>query len=390
MTKWYNTNYHYIVPELNAREPKLVDNRWLRLYEEAKVELGIDGKPVLLGPISFVQLAKQYGEKDFSQHVESLIPLYVEVLNQLTEAGATLIQVDEPGLAGDVSEEEWTVLERVYQTFADAAPTATLLLQTYFESVTNYDRLIKLPVAGFGLDFVHGKEDVLNSIKTQGFPADKILAAGIIDGRNIWRTDLTKAYAELETITEFVGADRLIVQPSCSLLHVPVSVEVESTLPKVLKEAIAFANEKLTEVVTLTNVKNSEIDAHILAESKQAIERLDQSESRNNKAVQKELAASKSEDTSRGIDAKTRYEKQAKKLQLPLLPTTTIGSFHKRKKYGKSGLTGEKRVFQIASMKGLSKMKWTGGLPYKKTSDLMSLCMENSSEQIWSSFLEKN
>ncbi|WP_078395306.1 5-methyltetrahydropteroyltriglutamate--homocysteine S-methyltransferase [Shouchella patagoniensis] len=342
MTKWYNTNYHYIVPELNAREPKLVDNRWLRLYEEAKSELGIDGKPVLLGPISFVQLAKQYGEKDFSQHVASLVPLYVEVFNQLAEAGATLIQVDEPGLAGDVSEEVWTVLERVYQTFAQAAPKANVLLQTYFESVSDYDRLIKLPVSGFGLDFVHGKEDVVNNIKKQGFPAGKILAAGIIDGRNIWRKDLTKAYADLETITEFVEADRLIVQPSCSLLHVPVSVEVESTLPKVLKEAIAFANEKLTEVVTLANVKNSEIDANILIESKQAIERLDQSESRNNKAVQKELAVSKTEDTSRGIDAQTRYEKQTKKLQLPLLPTTTIGSFPQTKEVRKKRLDWRK------------------------------------------------
>ena len=224
MTKWFNTNYHYIVPELTAsREPALVDNRWLRLYEEAKSELGINGKPVLLGPVSFVKLAKQYGNKSFSEHVQTLVPLYGQVLAELAQAGAPLIQVDEPILAGDVTEAEWAVVEETYQSLAKLAPNAKLLLQTYFESVADYNRFIQLPVAGLGFDFVAGKEETLQNLRVNGFPNDKLLALGVIDGRNIWRTDLTAVNAELEEVLQVVERERLILQPSSSLLHVPVN-----------------------------------------------------------------------------------------------------------------------------------------------------------------------
>lgn len=343
MTKWFNTNYHYIVPELTAsREPALVDNRWLRLYEEAKSELGINGKPVLLGPVSFVKLAKQYGNKSFSEHVQTLVPLYGQVLAELAQAGAPLIQVDEPILAGDVTEAEWAVVEETYQSLAKLAPNAKLLLQTYFESVADYNRFIQLPVAGLGFDFVAGKEETLQNLRVNGFPNDKLLALGVIDGRNIWRTDLTAVNAELEEVLQVVERERLILQPSSSLLHVPVTVQSEEKIADELKEAIAFADEKIIEIVSLAKVVNGHEPPSLLEASKHALGRLNASEARNNQSVQQEVAQISSEDPSRGLDAPTRAKLQAAKLKLPLLPTTTIGSFPQTKEIRKKRLDWRK------------------------------------------------
>ncbi|MED4129509.1 5-methyltetrahydropteroyltriglutamate--homocysteine S-methyltransferase [Shouchella miscanthi] len=325
MTKWFDTNYHYIVPELNGREPELVHNRWLTLIEEAKKELHIVGKPVLLGPVTFVKLSKQYGNRSFVDHVRSLLPLYTTVLNELADAGVEWIQVDEPILVGDVSEEEWSIIEEAYDWFAKSAPNAKILLQTYFEGIDSLDRATKLAVAGLGLDFVYSNN--LEQLKGNGFPKDKTLAAGLIDGRNIWRTDLTETHSIVEEILTVVSKEQLIVQPSCSLLHVPVTLKHEQKLASDLKAALSFAEEKLTELDHVKSVVNKQQGPERLQAGKEAIEALNQSASRTNKEVREALERSKKEDSKRKVPADKRMELQQEVFKFPSLPTTTIGSF---------------------------------------------------------------
>ena len=250
MTKWFNTNYHYIVPELNDVTPKLVENRALHYYEEAKEKLQIDGKPVILGPITFLKLSKGYTEEEFARLVDTFIPLYVEQLKELEAAGATWVQIDEPIFVTKVSEETLHLTKKVYDTFAKEVPGLKLLFQTYFEKIYNYAEITQLPVAGFGIDFVHG--DSLEQIRQFGFPQGKTLAAGIVNGRNVWRANLGEKLTILETLTQFVKDGDIIVQPSCSLLHVPVTKTLEEKIDQVILDGLSFADEKLDEIVTLT------------------------------------------------------------------------------------------------------------------------------------------
>lgn len=174
MTKWFNTNYHYIVPEYEeGLQISLKDNRPLRLYEEAKQELGVDGKPVILGPYTFLKLAKGYTQEQFSTILKQLVVPYVQLLSELHAPGAQAIQVDEPIFAS-LTKEEVQQAKEIYEAIRKEVPNATLLLQTYFDSVEeNYEEIITFPVSGIGLDFIHGKEGNLNAISKYGFPADK-------------------------------------------------------------------------------------------------------------------------------------------------------------------------------------------------------------------------
>ncbi|MGG4181624.1 5-methyltetrahydropteroyltriglutamate--homocysteine S-methyltransferase [Virgibacillus pantothenticus] len=325
MTKWFNTNYHYIVPELNGVKPSLVENRALTFYQEAKEKLGIDGKPVLLGPVTFVKLAKGYDQQEFSTIVKKFIPQYVQILQELVEAGASWIQIDEPILVTQLSKEEIAVVEKVYQAFAEHVPHAQIILQTYFEKITAYEKIVNLPVKAIGMDFVHG--DSLELLKTYGFPKDKVLAAGIIDGRNVWRANLAEKRTILEVIRQLVHHDQLIIQPSCSLLHVPVTKTLEQKLDQVILEGLSFADEKLDEAVTLTKGLNDGI-VSVQAELDQANEAIKQliKTYQSNNEVRKKVANLTSDDAQRTVSFAERIEKQKQRLQLPLLPTTTIGS----------------------------------------------------------------
>ncbi|GAF12200.1 5-methyltetrahydropteroyltriglutamate-homocysteine methyltransferase [Bacillus sp. JCM 19046] len=345
MTKWFNTNYHYIVPELNAREPQLVHNRWLELFEEAKSELGVTGKPVILGPITFVKLAKQYGKKTLAEHVQKLLPLYGKVFDQLTDAGATLIQVDEPVLTGDVTEADWLLFEEVYRYFEENHASANLLLQTYFEAVTDFSRFLNLPTAGAGIDCVAANQKGIEQLQKIAIPENKIIALGILDGRNIWRSDLVQLFKTVNNVQSTLNEENgqtLILQPSCSLLHVPVSLKHETKIFPELKDALAFANEKLVELDQLKEVINGNVNEAVLKESIQAVEGLNQSSSRNNEGVQALLHERKQEDSKRSVNAQARFDLQKEKLKLPLLPTTTIGSFPQTKEVRKQRLLWRK------------------------------------------------
>ncbi|CDQ20581.1 5-methyltetrahydropteroyltriglutamate--homocysteine S-methyltransferase [Halobacillus karajensis] len=325
MTKWFNTNYHYIVPEIDT-EPKLLENRPLYYFNEAKDELGIIGKPVLLGPITFLKLAKGY--EDYDAFLDHLVPLYIDVLKELAEAGAEWVQIDEPILCTTLEDKELAYFEKVYKKITREVPDLKLLLQTYFESIDYYEQVISLPVEGIGIDFIYDEGNHINALEKHGFPEGKTLAAGIIDGRNVWKNDLNHSLETIDTLRKHIKDEQLILQPSCSLLHVPVTTETEEKLAPELKNALAFADQKIEEVALLKKGVNEGREAIASAIDKQQStwKQFKQVTGRTNPIVQEELSAWSGKQPSRALPFAERQKLQEETFQLPLLPTTTIGS----------------------------------------------------------------
>ncbi|MEC0242635.1 5-methyltetrahydropteroyltriglutamate--homocysteine S-methyltransferase [Paenibacillus dokdonensis] len=329
MTKWFNTNYHYIVPELDGAAPTITENRPLIAYREAKEKLGIEGRPVIVGPLTFLKLSKGYDVSETDVWLKRLLPLYVQILQELAFEGVQWVQIDEPILVTKLSEDDRKRLKIIYDTFAAKAPNLNIMLQTYFESVENYSDIVQLPVKGIGLDFVHGLSGNISSIKTYGFPEDKVLGAGVIDGRGIWKASLREKLVLLKELAGVVTTDKLIVQTSCSLLHVPVTVKNEAKLLPELKNALAFADEKLDEIALLTKAVSSgeSTITDELEKSESVLQSLKQSDERNRNDVQKAVATISAQHPVRSLPFAERHTAQQKKWQLPLFPTTTIGSF---------------------------------------------------------------
>lgn len=315
MKKWFNTNYHYIVPEWSGVKPQLTNTRLLDLYLEAKEVVGDKAKPVITGPITYVALSSEVG--DFTVAVKKLLPLYKQVFVELVEAGATYIQVDEPIFVTDEGADLLEAAKDVYAYFAKEVPEAKLIFQTYFEALIDAKDLSELPVAAFGLDFVHGLDENLEAIEA-GYFTDKDVFAGVVDGRNIWATDFVKTSALLEKIQANVKT--LVVQPSCSLLHVPVTTKNETELEPVLKNGLAFADEKLQELKLLSQrLDGEESDAY-----KQHVADFDALQADDFRNVTLENL---DDVATERVDYKVRRQVQQEKLGLPILPTTTIGSF---------------------------------------------------------------
>lgn len=324
MTKWFNTNYHYIVPEIGELQPTLTENKPLQAYREAKEKLGIEGKPVLIGPFTFVKLSKGYSRSRFQERVQQLIPLYAEILQELASEGVQWVQIDEPALVTSITQEEIEVVTSIYQQLHRDVPHLSIMLQTYFDSVTGFKEVVQLPVQGIGLDFVHGLEENFSQLKRWGLPQDKVLGIGLIDGRNIWRSDLSKKWEFVQSILSIVNQDQIWLQPSCSLLHVPVTVKWEDQLAPEIKNGLAFADEKLEELTTLVTAfrEGKEKVMDEFANSRVALDQLAalRESSRLTEAID-EI------DDHRDVPFEQRYEKQQSLFKLPLLPTTTIGSF---------------------------------------------------------------
>lgn len=329
MTKWFNTNYHYIVPEYEGQRLSITKNMILKAYLEAKEELGIEAKPTIIGPYTFSRLTKGYDAKSEPEYILKLIPMYIQVLNQLVEAGAEWIQIEEPCLVASLDKKQIAIVKEIYAQIVEDVPNAQLLLQTYFESVSYFEEIINLPVAGIGLDFVHGYKGNMEALRKFGFPKDKVLAVGIINGRDIWRTDLAERHSTLQAIRQLTKCENIWIQSSCSLQHVPVTTANENKLPPVLKNALAFADEKIIEIKELTNFANNPKKAlnNAVSESMKAIQVLKEHTSRNNLKVKTELEAIKESDFKRLSTFERRQEIQRNALKLPLFPTTTIGSF---------------------------------------------------------------
>jgi 5-methyltetrahydropteroyltriglutamate--homocysteine methyltransferase len=331
LTKWFDTNYHYLVPEFSVDQTfRLSSGKPFAELTEAQAA-GIPAKPVLLGPITFLLLGRMTGDDGASplSLLDALLPVYAEVIERLASGGAQWIQIDEPILVTDLTPDQLAAVERAYAVLAQAKGSARLLLQTAYGHVGEaYPMLTALPVDAVGLDFVRGPEN-LDFITQHGFPADKWLAAGVVDGRNIWTSDLATSLDLLNRIQEHVSSERLLISASCSLQHVPYDVAAEDDLPAEVRPWLAFAEQKLAEIVTLTRAVNEGEDAvaDALAANRAAIESAATSPLRRNSEVRRRLAELPPDADRRALPYAERMERQRQRLNLPPLPTTTIGSF---------------------------------------------------------------
>lgn len=329
MTKWFNTNYHYIVPEYEGQALQLTENKVLADFLEVKEAFGIIAKPTLIGPYTFCRLTKGYNKLTQVEYLLALLPLYIQVIKELVDAGATWIQLEEPSLVTTLDPAEIKLVQEIYGQLAAAVPDAKIMLQTYFEALCAYETLITLPVQGFGLDFVHGYKGNMESLRQFGFPQDKVLAIGVVNGRDIWRSNLAEVNATIQAIEQLSQAAELWIQPSSNLQHVPITTSLENELDPVLKQALAFADEKIVEIIGLTKYRRDKDGSlqHNFSESMKAIEALKNHPIRQNKLIHQAVQTVTTQDFERHSDFTQRQAIQQQALALPLFPTTTIGSF---------------------------------------------------------------
>jgi len=325
MTKWFDTNYHYLVPEFTADTTfSLADERLFAEVDEA-LSLGHSVKVVLLGPLSFLWLGKEK-TSDFERLglLERLLPVYGQILARLKAQGVQWVQIDEPILGLDLPSSWRQAFEPTYAQLAGAG--ISLLLATYFSPLQeNLGLACRLPVQGLHVDGIRAASEV--AAVADWLPAHKVLSLGVVDGRNIWRADLDATLTLLRALRELRGHE-LWLAPSCSLLHVPFSVAGEQGLDEELRSWLAFAMEKIGELSILKHALAGEPAAeHALALSRQAIRSRRVSPRVNNPAVAKRLAALPADADRRHSAFATRQAAQKQRFGLPLLPTTTIGSF---------------------------------------------------------------
>ncbi len=328
MTKWFDTNYHYIVPELEADTRfSLNPQQWLRAIEAAR-QLGVPYKPVVLGPVSYLALSKaREGAVEPLKLLDDLLPVYRELLETLGKAGAEWVQIDEPILATDLSPAWQDAFTQAYAALALASQRPSVLLTVYFGPMRdNLDTVLALPVEGLHVDGVRGADEV-DRIQTR-WPRQRVLSLGVIDGRNIWRADLEGLLDWLEPLHQTRG-DSLWLAPSCSLLHVPVTLRHETDLDPGLRRWFAFATEKLDELATLGTALNQGRDAvaTALAESTRIQQERRSSDQVVRPAVRQRVAELDAGQFQRQHPHPERATAHRAKFALPLLPTTTIGSF---------------------------------------------------------------
>ncbi len=318
MKKWFNTNYHYIVPKFEANtQVKLAGHKLFDEFQEAK-DLGIHTRPVLVGPFTLLRLAEYAEGVNPVQFIEPLVAAYKEVFRRLADLGATDIQLDEPALVKDISELELTLFDKLYQGLLADKAGLSVLLQTYFGDVRDvYSHLVQLPVEAIGLDFLEGRK-TLELVKEHGFPADKVLYAGVVNGKNIWRNDYAKTLALLEEIP----AQNVVLSTSCSLLHVPFTTANEEFAPEILAH-FAFAAEKLDELRELDAIRAGQGEEFLAANKALfAAER-----TVRNAELATQLAGLDDAAFTRQPALAERAKAQHQAFNLPVLPTTTIGSF---------------------------------------------------------------
>lgn len=325
MTKWFDTNYHYIVPEFDAGTSfSLNADRILEQLAEARAQ-GINAKPVIIGPVTYLWLGKAKDDSDRLNLLNKLLPVYTELLTKFAEAGAEWVQIDEPALVTELDADWRHAFILAYHELKTAP--VKLLLTTYFgELRENLQLACELPVAGIHLDAISAQGEVARL--ADWLPAHKVLSLGVINGRNIWKTDLSATLDLLEPLKEKLG-ERLWLAPSCSLLHVPVDLESETTLDSEVRDWLAFARQKLQELNTLAKAlgEGRESVAQELSANQKAIASRRQSSRVHNPAVSKALAAITPEHGQRKSPFSARTKLQQERFQLPAYPTTTIGSF---------------------------------------------------------------
>ena len=324
MKKWFNTNYHYMVPEIeDDTQVKLVGNKLFEEYQEAKAE-GVETKPVVTGAFTLLKLLRYTGEKTEQDFVNVIISVYCELLRKCNSLGVKWLQFDEPYLVHDLTEEDLQLFEKLYSSILVSKGNSKILLQTYFGDIRDgYERIGKLSFDGIGLDFVEGKETA-HLVNKYGFPKDKVLFAGLVNGKNIWRNHYEKTLQVLDGLKE--KGYSVVISTSCSLLHVPYTLENETKLSEEVKKYFAFAKEKLTELAELKQI-SEEADKSANAAYKKNVQLFQSDRKCQNENVAKRVAAIEEKDFTRLPVFEEREKVQKDTFKLPLFPTTTIGSF---------------------------------------------------------------
>jgi 5-methyltetrahydropteroyltriglutamate--homocysteine methyltransferase len=328
MTKWFDTNYHYLVPEIEpATRFALNPDKVLSELKEALGQ-GIPARPVVIGPVTFLLLSKGVnGGGAPIERLEELMPIYSELLSLLADNGAQWVQLDEPALVTDISPDAPALAEAVYNALGSVSNRPAIYVATYFgDPGASLAGLARTPVEAIGVDLVAGADTAVASIFRAPEVAGKTLVAGIVDGRNIWRTDLESALGKLATLLG--SAATVAVSTSCSTMHVPYSLEPETGLDDALRSWLAFGQEKVTEVVTLARALHDGRDtvADEIAASNVAVASRKKDPRLHNGQVRARIDSIVASGAHRG-DAAQRRASQEARLHLPPLPTTTIGSY---------------------------------------------------------------
>ncbi|KIA98973.1 5-methyltetrahydropteroyltriglutamate--homocysteine methyltransferase [Flavobacterium sp. KMS] len=335
MTKWFDTNYHYIVPEFTKNQKfTLFSEKIINEFKEAN-DLGIATKPVLIGPISYLLLGK---EKEEGFHridlIEALLPVYFEIFAKLEAENVTYIQLDEPFLALNLTDKERNTFTKVYTEINNRFPNIKIILANYFDCFgENLTTALALPVDTLHLDLVRCPLQLDDILESNQLSPNVNLSLGLVDGRNIWKNDFKNSLAIIEKATKALGENRILIAPSCSLIHSPCDLELETnneTLTPEIKQWLAFAKQKIQEVVLLKQFASKEIDTENsipFAENALTNENRKTSKLIHNESVKNRVASISTGDDKRKNTFAIRRKKQIDALNLPLFPTTTIGSF---------------------------------------------------------------
>lgn len=368
MTKWFDTNYHYLVPEFVVNQKfTLYSTKVFNEFLEAK-EYGINAKPVLLGPVSYLLLGK---EKEAGFHrislIENLLPVYLEILNKLVEAGVNYIQFDEPCLSLNLNKLEQEAISTTYQEISNRFPDLHIILASYFECYgQNLQTVLNLPVETLHLDLVRCPAQLDDILQTDFVQSKNKLSLGLVDGRNIWKNDFQQSLSIINKAIEKIGAERIWIAPSCSLIHSPCDLDLETNdtvLTPEIKQWLSFAKQKIDEVVILKQLaigENPTMANLKFNENKIANESRRTSLLIHNEKVKERVVSIKEKDAQRINDFSIRKTKQNEVLQLPIFPTTTIGSFPQ---------TAEVRTWRAKFKKGELSQEQYDALIAKETTE---------------------
>lgn len=353
MKKWSNTNYHYIVPEFEDKtEVTLIGKKIFEEYEEAIIQ-EIKTTPVLIGPFTLLKLSDYVGNKNVEDFIEPIIAVYCEVLKNLNKFTVEWVQLDEPYLVTDLTDDDKCMFVKIYNKLLAEKGSLKVLLQTYFGDVRDiYKKIITLNFDGIGLDFVEGKK-TQELIAQNGFPEDKLLFAGFVNGKNIWRNNYENSLSVIESISNFVGKERIVINSSCSLLHVPYTLENETNLAAEYKAHFAFAEEKLSEITDLKGLSEKQNYKNKMGYLEN-VNLFKQRKNLEDKELKAKIEALSDKDFTRLPNFNERCHIQNATLNLPILPTTTIGSFPQtsevkwnRAKFKRGEITKEQYINNI-------------------------------------------
>lgn len=361
MKKWFNTNYHYMVPEIDdTTEIKLSGDKPFKLFSEA-LENGVKTKPVIIGAYTFLKLAKYTGNKTAADFAESISSAYCDILMKFAELDAEWVQFDDPCLVMDMTSDDKELFIQLYKKILSEKNSIKVILQTYFGDIRDcYSEICNLDFDGIGLDFVEGKQS-LALLKKNGFPADKILFAGVVNGKNIWKNHYTNT---LYTITELRKyCNEIVLNTSCSLLHVPYTLKSETKLSNSYKKHFAYAEEKLSELAELKMILSSDSPLET-KEYQNNAQLFRETRSGVNCNVQKKVKSLSDTDFIRLPEFKEREKIQKDRFNLPLFPTTTIGSFPQ---------TADVRTTRAAFRKGEISEEQYDGYMKEKISECVKL-----------------